>query len=83
MSKKVVPTMKTKRTIKAVKAKKEYVVSWKPISNNCVYGRNEKNSNSTFCDPMTILQARGKAKELWGGKVGIYKLVLVEERKGR
>lgn len=69
------------------KNKKEYLVSWSPIADNCVYGKDEKDFDGNFkvsyTDPMTLKQAERRAKELYGSPVGVYKLVLVKKLKGQ
>lgn len=66
--------------------KKEYIVSWSPILENCIYGKDIKNNDrslvTSFTYPMTIFQARKRGKELHGKNVGIYKLVLIERLTG-
>lgn len=65
----------------------KYLVSWSPIGNNCVYGKDERNSEgkriNSFTQPLVLSQAKKRVKDLWGGKVAIYKLVKVKEFKGK
>lgn len=63
--------------------KKEYVVGFIG-GKNVIYGPDDPQSGrSTYIDRMTINQARKKAQECHGKKVGVYKLVLEEVVEGQ
>lgn len=71
--------------LSSIRSKKEkYVVSWSPIDRNCIYGKDcGRKMTTKFMQPLTLKEAEKASKQLWGGSVGIYKLILVKKLKGK